>query len=293
VLVDAGVCQRKAKNVQPEAKAKLADACRQIAKFLMNSSRPMTTHSDKILDQFTKQASLFQATHRSAEDAIHQALTVSGVTAEDVVLDVACGPGVLTCAFAKRAKHATGVDVTPTMLEQAKELQRSSQVSNVDWRLCNVTRLPFEAESFSMIISRYAFHHFEDPAAVLAEMARVATKGGRVVIIDSAPPTAKAAAFDHAELMRDPSHTKALTPEEIDALLAEQGLTIERRHLYAWEVTAESLLSRSFPAEGDHDKLLRMYESDVGVDSLAMNARRLDNVLHVTFPTLITVARKQ
>jgi ubiquinone/menaquinone biosynthesis C-methylase UbiE len=251
----------------------------------------MDTHGEQILDQFTKQASLFQATHRTAESAIQQALSVSGVTADDVVLDVACGPGVLSCAFAKQARHVTGVDVTPAMLTQAKALQAASKLENIDWRLGDVARLPFPDHSFSMIITRYSFHHFVYPEAVMTELVRVCARAGKVVIIDSAPPGEKAAAFNEIELMRDPSHTKALTPEELSSIIAMQGLVIERQHLYAWEVTADSLLARSFPADGDRERIAQRYAADVGVDALAMNARYLDETLHVTFPTLITVVR--
>lgn len=252
----------------------------------------MNRHSRQILDQFTKQASLFQTSHISAESAIASAVAVSGVTSADTVLDVACGPGVLSCAFAKVANHVTGIDITPTMLEQARKLQASTGVTNVTWKSCDVYNMPFPDGSFSLLITRYAFHHLEHPHAVLREMTRVCQPGGRVVVIDSAPPADKAQAFNAIEKRRDPSHTKALTQEELTELMGAAGLTVENRHLYAWQVTAESLLARSFPADGDRDSIYRSYEADVGVDATAMNTRFIDGVLHVTFPTLITVARK-
>jgi SAM-dependent methyltransferase len=252
----------------------------------------MKNHDDTILDQFTRQADLFQATHRLAEDATRAALEVSGVCAEDVVLDVACGPGILACAFARHARHVTGVDITPAMLERAADLQRESSLDNVEWKSCDVNRLPFEDGSFSMLITRYAFHHFEQPESVLAEMVRVCAPGGKVVVIDSAPPCEKADAFNEVERMRDPSHTAALPAEEIARMMRSQDLEIERSYYYGYEVTARSLLDRSFPADGDRNRLYRLYESDVGVDRLAMNAIFTDGVLHVTFPTMITVGRK-
>lgn len=252
----------------------------------------MSGHHQKILEQFTKQASLFQASHRSAEAAVAAAILVSGVSAADTVLDVACGPGVLACAFANVAKHVTGVDVTPRMLNEAQLLQANSGVANVAWRLCNVYRLPFPESTFSLLITRYAFHHFEQPHAVLREMVRVCQPAGRVVVIDSAPPPDKAHTFNSLEKRRDPSHTKALTQEELTDLMHSAGLVIETRHLYAWEVSAGSLLARSFPADGDREGIYQAYEEDVGVDSTAMNPRFIEGTLHVTFPTLITVARK-
>lgn len=252
----------------------------------------MSTHSRHIQDQFTRQASLFQASHNSAESAIASAISVSGVTSDDTVLDVACGPGVLSCAFAKVARHVTGIDITPTMLEQARKLQETAGVTNVTWKAGDVYSLPFRDASFSMLVTRYAFHHIERPEEVLTEMVRVCQPGGRVVVIDSAPLPEKAQAFNAIEKRRDPSHTRALTQAEITEFMRAAGLRIEKRHLYAWEVTAESLLARSFPSDDDRDGIYRSYEADVGVDATGMNTRFIDGVLYVTFPTLITVARK-
>jgi SAM-dependent methyltransferase len=250
------------------------------------------SHRDTIVDQFTKQASLFQATHRSAESATAHAIRVSGVGADDVVLDVACGPGVLTCAFARVAAHVTGIDITPTMLEHARAMQASSGVTNVDWQMGDVYHLPFEGGRFSMAITRYSFHHFERPRDVLKEMVRVCRPGGHVVIIDSAPPPEKADAFNEAERLRDPSHTRALSEPEILEMMEEEGLAVTRRHLYAWENTVESLLGRSFPEVGDRERLRRIYQADLSADRLAMNAREVDGELWVTFPTLIAVGRR-
>lgn len=253
----------------------------------------MNTHGEKIQDQYNKQAHLFQAAHKSAEDAIRQAICVSGVTDRDTVLDVACGPGILSCAFAKQAKHVTGIDVTPSILEEAKKLQASYGNSNVTWQNCDVYRMPFADDSFSMVITRYAFYHMEHPVLVLKEMVRVCARNGKIVLIDSALPAEKARAFNAIELERDPSHTKALNAEEVSQIMTDQGLLVERRHLYAWQVAAASLLSRSFPSDGDRKKILRKYESDVGKDRFGMDARYVEGVLWVTFPTLITVGRKQ
>lgn len=252
----------------------------------------MEPHGQEILDQFTKQALLFQNSHRSAESALAAAVAVSGVTPADTVLDVACGPGVLACAFAKVARHVTGIDITPAMLEHASRLQAVAGVTNVTWRACDVCRVPFGDAVFSMVITRYAFHHLEHPQMVLREMVRVCAPSGHVVVIDSAPPAEKERAFNAIEKRRDPSHTRALPPDEVASLMKEEGLAVVRRHSYAWEVTAESLLTRSFPADGDRAGILAAYEADVDRDDLAVNARFIEGLLHVTFPTWITVGRK-
>lgn len=250
------------------------------------------SHRERILDQFSKQAAMFEASHRSAEAAIRHAIEASEVTGADQVLDVACGPGVLACAFARVASHVTGIDITPPMLERARKLQLDTRVENVSWLCGDVFRLPFASDAFSMVLTRYSFHHLEVPAVVLSEMVRVCRAGGRVIVIDAAPPVAKAEAFDRVERQRDPSHTRALPAAQISQLMARCGAEVVRISDYAWEVTAESLLARSFPENGDRLAVMRLYEADAGVDSLGMNARWIDGVLNVSFPTVITVGRK-
>jgi SAM-dependent methyltransferase len=246
-------------------------------------------HQRQILDQFTRQAALFLETHRSAEAALQLAVTLSEVSLKDNVLDVACGPGVVACALAAVAAHVTGIDITPAMLEHARQLQVEKKLDNVTWRHGDVAQLPFAAGEFSLVISRYAMHHLEQPAVVVSEMARVCRPAGRVVLIDSAPAPDQADAFNTAERMRDPSHTRALTADELRGLASGAGLRVATSHLYAWEVPARGLIERSFPLTGDAAKLQQLYEQDVGVNRIGMNARYLDGVLHVTFPTLIVV----
>ena len=137
---------------------------------------------------------------------------VAGVTRDDIALDVACGPGLVVCAFATVARHVTGVDITPAMLEQARALQQREGLTNVEWKLGDGTKLPFEDESFSLVLSRYAFHHFENPKAVLAEMVRVCQPGGRVCVADVyVTSDAQDEAYNRIELLRDPSHVRHCT----------------------------------------------------------------------------------
>src|SRR6266850_1784489 len=86
----------------------------------MPTSRP-SEHRDEILDQFTRQATPF-ATAPGIRDeaALRLIVECSGAGPADTVLDVACGPGLVVAAFARVARHATGIDITPAMLERAR-----------------------------------------------------------------------------------------------------------------------------------------------------------------------------
>src|SRR2546425_11437868 len=129
----------------------------------------MTTHREAILDQFTRQAVPF-ATAPGIKDeaALKLVVDFAGAGPDDTVLDVACGPGLLVCAFARVVRHATGIDITPAMLDRARALQQERGLTNVTWRQGDVLPVPYADVAFSLVTARFAFHHLLDPRAVLA-----------------------------------------------------------------------------------------------------------------------------
>ena len=253
----------------------------------MSSSR----HSELILDQFTRQAVKF-ATAPAIKDeaALRLVVDFSGAGPEDTVLDVACGPGLVVVAFARVVKHATGIDITPAMLERATLHAAEQGVSNVTWRQGDVLPLPYPDASFSMVTSRFAFHHIEDPAAALVEMARVCAPGGRIVVVDSAPAPDKADAFNRMEVVRDPSHVRAMPLDELRGLFTHARLPEPRVTSYRLEGDVESLIKRSFPLPGDDETLRRIFTASVERDDLGVNARREGTAIQIGYPVAVLVA---
>jgi ubiquinone/menaquinone biosynthesis C-methylase UbiE len=253
----------------------------------------VTTHRDAILDQFTRQAIPF-ATAPGIKDeaALRLVIEFSGAGPDDTVLDVACGPGILACAFARVAKHATGIDITPAMLERARALQQEQGLTNLTWQQGDVLPLPFADASFTLVTSRYAFHHFLDPHAVLAEMARVCAPGGTVLVIDAAPAPEKADAFNRMEVVRDPSHVRALPESELGSLFTRVGLPTPRLTRYRLESEMEGLISRSFPKPGDDQTLRRIFRESLAHDDLGMEARPVGETIHFGYPVAVLAARR-
>src|SRR5438477_4884737 len=201
-------------------------------------------HSDLILDQFTRQAVPF-ATAPSIKDeaALRLVVEFSGAGPDDTVLDVACGPGLIVVAFARVVKHATGIDLTPAMLERARAYATEQGVSNITWQQGDVLPLPYPDASFSIVTSRFAFHHFLDPFAVLREMVRVCAPGGRVVVVDTAPAPEKVDALNRLEVLRDPSHVRALTLDEHLGFFRRAGLPEPRVTRYRLDTDLDALLA--------------------------------------------------
>jgi ubiquinone/menaquinone biosynthesis C-methylase UbiE len=253
----------------------------------------MATHRDLILDQFTRQAVPF-ATAPGIQDeaALRLVVEFSGAGPDDTLLDVACGPGLVVCAFAAVVRHATGLDVTPAMLDRARVLQREKGLANVTWQLGDALPLPFPDASFTIVTSRFAFHHFLDPAAALKEMARVCAPRGKVVVIDAAPDPGKAEAFNAMERVRDPSHVRALPLAELKDLYRRAGLPEPRTTGYRLEGELEGLIERSFPKPGDDRTLRRIFRASIEGDALDMGLRRDGDTIRFGYPVAVLVAEK-
>lgn len=248
-------------------------------------------HRRLILDQFTRQAVPFSQMRDHSPGLI---LAAAEVGSDDTVLDVACGPGLMACAFAEVARHVTGIDVVPAMIERARILQQSKGLSNLTWRMMDVLPLPFADATFSLVFTRYSFHHFLDPKAVLAEMVRVCAPGGRVVVVDVFTSTPEQAeAFNLMEQLRDPSHVRALALNELTGLFQEVGLGDVRKEFYKHGFELEQVLQGSFPNPGDADRVRQLFVDDLGTNCLGLGADRRDDKIHFAYPIVILVGLRQ
>src|SRR5271169_4034293 len=287
-------CSRSANQARMAA---AADAGLHRATAELRDSRAMTNeaHNSLIRDQFTRQATPF-STASPITDAGALELIVDAAAAgpDDTVLDVACGGGIVVCAFAPHVRHATGIDMTSAMLDRARRLAAEKGITNVTWREGDVTSLPWPDASFAIVVTRFAVHHFPDPGAVLREMVRVCMPGGRIVVVDtmaSADP-AKAAAFNRLEKLRDPSHVRALPLAELKGLFSSAGLAEPQASFYELRDEVKNLLARSFPNPGDEAKVTGIFAASVADDRLGIPVCRDGDRLEYAYPVAILAARR-
>lgn len=248
-------------------------------------------HRQQILDQFTRQAEPFAQAHaiRSPE-ALERIVHLAGASGEDTVLDVACGPGLLACAFAHVVRHVVGLDITPAMLDQARKTQAEQGVENVTWQLGDVLSLPYPDQHFSIVTSRFVFHHLLDPLGALKEMKRVCKPGGRVAVTDVAPAPEKAEALNIMERLRDPSHVRAMPQEEHESLFSQAGLPAPCIETYRLPGELEDLLQRSFPQAGDADRIRKIFADSIADDALDMATHSKNGKIYYSFPVAIMVS---
>jgi ubiquinone/menaquinone biosynthesis C-methylase UbiE len=149
------------------------------------------------------------------------------VSADALALDIATGTGEFARAIAPQVASVIGLDATQAMMEQGKRFIEQAGIENISFQKGTVQDLPFEDESFDIVASRYAFHHFADPRPVITEMARVCKTGGHVIIVDIiVPDESTAVEYNHFEWLCDQSHTRALNAGEFDRYFQLFGLAV-------------------------------------------------------------------
>lgn len=102
------------------------------------------------------------------------------------VLEIGTGTGGLLTELAARGSNVIGVDHSPAMLEEARCRLTNDAVSGVELRLGEMTHLPLPDASVECVVANMVLHHAADPAAVLAEIRRVLTPGGILLLADLA-----------------------------------------------------------------------------------------------------------
>jgi hypothetical protein len=129
---------------------------------------------------------------------------------------------------------------------------------------------------------------------VLAEMARVCVPGGKVVVVDvftSAPEQAEA--FNRMEKLRDPSHVRACSLEELTALFQEADLADVKAEFYRHGFELEQVLQGSFPHPGDADRVRQLFVEDLDNDRMGLGVCRQDGKIRFAYPIVILVGRSR
>jgi SAM-dependent methyltransferase len=122
------------------------------------------------------------------DEEIRIARLLLGLSPGDRVLDIACGPGNFSRAFAAAVGDSgmvVGLDASRTMLKRGAADLRRSGLDNMSLIRGDATALPFVDDVFDGVCCFAALHLFADPFAGLDEMARVLAPGGRIALMTS------------------------------------------------------------------------------------------------------------
>jgi SAM-dependent methyltransferase len=103
------------------------------------------------------------------------------------VADLGCGEGYLTIEAARWARAVTAIDRSAAVLRGARALARRHGLTNITWKRGEIEHLPLDDESVDVALLSQALHHASDPAAAVAEAARVLRPDGRLLLLDLRP----------------------------------------------------------------------------------------------------------
>src|SRR6266849_6876641 len=139
------------------------------------------------------------------------------------VLEVAPGPGYLAVEIARLGFQGTGMDISRTFVQIETENASQAGVS-VDFQQGDAAVMPFEGESFDLIVCQAAFKNFTQPASALDEMYRVLRRGGTAVIQDMSSEAS------HADIEHE---VRKMQLGWLSSLTTKATLEILRRRAYS------------------------------------------------------------
>jgi len=185
--------------------------------------------TDRAAKRFNGVAANFATSevHRTSA-TIERLRNVLAVPDGATVCDVACGAGHLGMSFAADGAEVTLLDPAPAMLEQVR-LGASERGLSVEVLLTAAEEIPLPSNTFDVVVSRLAPHHFGDIRRAVSEMARITAPGGRVAIIDlqGDPDPGADELLHRIEVLHDPTHVRSYPTEAWKALLEGAGLVLE------------------------------------------------------------------
>ena len=202
------------------------------------TQQPEQSSSEKkaqVQDYFSRTAEGYVASvsHSGGSD-LQRLLELGEFSTDQQALDIATGGGHTALTIAPHVGHITVSDLTPRMLEKARDYLLAQGVTNASFTVADAEQLPFADASFDRVTCRIAPHHFPDMAQAVKEVARVLKPGGLYLLIDCmAPSDPELDTFDNSvEKWRDPSHGRSCTAEEWQGFFTQAGLEIEHREFF-------------------------------------------------------------
>jgi ubiquinone/menaquinone biosynthesis C-methylase UbiE len=254
----------------------------------------MDSHNENVISEFTRQAFNRPDVSRHFNDyGLSLMIRFSKPTIYDTVLDVACGNGTVAFEYAKIVKHVTGIDITAAMIERARIIQKERNLDNLDWRIGDISALPFSDDYFSIVVTRGSLHHLIDSDKVMEEMYRVCKPGGKILITDITVDKNKKDEFNSVDKMRGLSYTKALTLEDILKKMKDLGAINIQSEQFDSKGNLKASLSSSRVKPSSNNENIQLLKQDTEMNNLKSKNCEVNDHVHHNLPMLTVLGIKK
>jgi ubiquinone/menaquinone biosynthesis C-methylase UbiE len=219
------------------------------------------------------------------------------------VLDVGTGTGVVAVTAARLGAETTGLDLTPELLEQARQNASVAQLS-IEWKEGDAESLPFPDATFDAVLSQFGHMFAPRPDVAVKEMLRVLKPGGRIAFATWPPEQLIGRAFsliagyipppaDIAPpvLWGDVTRVRERLGNAVKDLVFERGYmtipTLSPQHLMTWQMVKLGPMVRAVAALQKEPSKLESYLKE-SADLIA--SYTVDNIVRHEY--LLTRATK-
>lgn len=148
------------------------------------------------------------------------------------ILDIGTGTGYLAFPLAEKFPTASvcGIDIADVIVEKNNATVREKGIRNLSFEVFDGLKYPFPGESFDLIVTRYAFHHFPDIVDAVRQMSRILIKGGKVLISDPMRNEKDDnGVIDSFMRVKKDGHIQFYSSNELDKLFIDSGFTKEKQ----------------------------------------------------------------
>jgi ubiquinone/menaquinone biosynthesis C-methylase UbiE len=186
-----------------------------------------------------------------------------------------------------------GIDLSRRMVREAHTLARTLGHHNTAFCQADAEALPFRHGVCDLVTSKLAFHYFPHPQVALSEMARVATRAARLMLIDRVSPEdpEQRAYQNRLEKLRTPSKTYVYSASQLVGALADIGLSVDAQARYAEHMAVDAWLRAAGPDAQTAHTILAMLTADG--DPAGLQVRCEGDRLLMTHQTVVLVARRR
>ena len=191
-------------------------------------------YKDLTISEFTKAAEVYESGHAGIYEICKEDYPYISSELEkeeyNDLLDCGCGTGPMISLLYEKdpTKHYTGLDITPKMIEVGK----AKNLSGVNWVVGDCENLPFEENSFDVIICSNSFHHYPNPQDFFNSVRKVLRPNGRLILQDYTAPGIILWLMNHTEIplanLVGHGDVAARSLDEIREYCKKSGLKVEK-----------------------------------------------------------------